>query len=172
MKLKKIHNELLIKTTPEKMWQVLSRYGDISQFHAGVEKSYKQDGSENNASMGSERVCHIVDLGLKITLKERITEFDEGRYYRYEVYEWKNFPVQKLFFAFTILGSNHTHTTLGIDIEYKAKPAFLTPLMAGKMKKLTRDILLGYKHYAETGQEKVSIKELKKKYAQSEIILN
>jgi len=168
MDLKKIHNELRINTTAENMWQVLSMYGDVSQFHAGVLRSYKEKGSENIASLGSERICHIVDLGLKITLKERITEYEEGRYYKYEVYEWKNFPIQKMFFAFTIIHSNQDYTILELDIEYKAKPAFLTPFMAGKMKRLTPDILLGYKHYAETGVKKVPIKKLNKNYSTPE----
>ncbi len=170
MKLRKIHYQLQVDITAEKMWQVLSRYGDVSQFHAGVKQSYSQTGSINSASMGAERVCHIVDMGLKITLKERITEYEEGRYYKYEVYEWKNFPIQKMIFAFTIIDSNDSYSTLGIDIEYLAKPAFLTPLMAGKMKNLACDILLGYKHFAETGINNVPIKKLKKKYTSSGLV--
>lgn len=164
MKLKKIHHEIQVKISPEKMWEILSQYGDVSQFHGGVVESYKESGSENRASLGCERVCHIVDMGLKITLKERITDYQEGQSYRYEVYEWKNFPIRKMFFGFTILGTTPGYTTLGIDIEYRAKPAFLTLLMAGKMRNLARDVLLGYKHYMETGQKRVPIKELKRKY--------
>jgi hypothetical protein len=164
MKLQKIHQEMQIKVSPEKMWEILSRYGDVSLFHAGVVSSFSENGSENSASLGCERVCNIVDVGLKITLKERIVEFVEGESYRYEVYEWKNFPVQRMFFGFRIMGGTQSCTVLGIDIEYRAKPAFLTPLMAGKMRKLARDVLLGYRHYAETGQKRVPIRELKEIY--------
>lgn len=164
MKLKKIHQEIQIQVERGEMWTVLSQYGDVSNFHAGVVKSYKVEGSENKAALGCERVCKIVDLGLHITLKERIVDFVDGESYKYEVYEWKNFPIQKMLFGFRILRSMPSHTVLGIDIEYKAKPALLTPLMAGKMRKLARDVLLGYKHYAETGETRVSIKELKAKY--------
>ena len=164
MKLKKIHNEVLIRTTPEKMWEILSHYGDVSQFHAGVVESHKESGSENKAAIGCERTCNIVDLGLKIMLKERIVEFEEGRSYKYEVYEWKNFPIQQMLFGFKIQAASQGYTTLRIEIEYRAKPAFLTPLLAGKMKKLSHDVLLGYKHYTETGQKRVPIKELKRKY--------
>ncbi len=164
MKLKKIHQEMHIQVTQERMWSILSQYGDVSRFHAGVVKSYKVDGSDNKASPGCERVCEIVDLGLNITLKERIVDFVEGESYRYEVYEWKNFPIRKMLFGFRIVHSTPSYTVLGIDIEYKAKPAFLTPLMAGKMRKLARDVLLGYKHYAETGEQRVPIRVLKAKY--------
>lgn len=164
MKLKTIQKKLKIDVTPERMWEVLSKYGDVSNFHAGVVESHKERNSENKASLGSERVCNIVDLGLHITLKERIVDFIEGDSYKYEVYEWKNFPIQKMLFGFKILRTNKPHIMLALEIDYKAKPAFLTPLMAGKMRRLASDILLGYKHYAETGETRTPIKELKSRY--------
>jgi hypothetical protein len=164
MKLKKIHQEMQIQTSSEKMWNILSQYGDISRFHGGVVESHKEQGSEDVASLGCERICNIVDLGLHITLKERIVDYVEGESYQYEVYEWKNFPIKKMLFGFKINKINEVSTLLAIDIDYKAKPAFLTPLMAGKMKRLARDVLLGYKHYAETGEMRVPIKKLKSKY--------
>jgi len=164
MKLKNIHQEMHIQITPDAMWKILSQYGDVSRFHGGVVESHRETGSDNEASLGCERVCNIVDLGLHITLKERIVDYVEGESYRYEVYEWKNFPIRKMLFGFKILGIGEAGTRLALDIDYKAKPAFLTPLMAGKMKKLAGDVLLGYKHYAETGETRVPIKELKARY--------
>jgi len=166
MKLKNIHQEIPVNVTAEEMWKVLSHYGDVSSFHAGVEESYHVDGSINEAGMGCERVCNIIDMGLHIQLKERITELEEGKGYRYEVYEWKNFPIQKMFFGFSILQDEQAKTWLRIDIDYRANPALLTPLMAWKMKKLAFDVLLGYKHHTETGEKKVPIKLLRKKYKQ------
>lgn len=164
MKLKHIHEEMQIRVTREKMWDILSQYGDVSKFHAGVVESHSEQGSGNQAQMGCERVCNIVDMGLRIQLKERIVDYMEGESYTYDVYEWKNFPLAKMLFRFKIIGANATHSVLAIDINYKAKPAFLTPLLAVKMRKLARDVLLGYKHYAETGEIRVPIKELKKQY--------
>ncbi len=164
MKLKNIHAEIKIHATPEKLWQVLSRYGDVSQFHGGVHESHSEGESKSDASLGCERVCNIVDMGLKIQLKERIVDYVEGISYRYDVYEWKNFPVQKMLFGFTILDSSANRTTLAIDIDYLAKPAWLTLILAPKMRKLARDVLLGYKHYAETGEKRVPLKALKLRY--------
>jgi len=62
------------------------------------------------------------------------------------------------------MNSTATHTTLAIDIDYKARPAFLTPLMAGKMRNLADDVLIGYKHYTGTGRKRVPMKQLKKQY--------
>lgn len=171
MKLKRIYREISVNTTPKHLWDVIARYGDVSQFHAGVMQSYKEAGSENRASMGCERVCQVVDLGLKITLKERIVEFEEGCRYKYEVYEWKNFPIQKMFFGFTVV-VHPGLTSLGIEIEYRAKPAFLTPVLAGKIKRLAHNVLLGYKNFAETGQLRVPVQELKKRYGGEKFLID
>lgn len=170
MKLKNVHQEMQIHVSPEKMWEVLSAFGNVSLFHAGVRESHHVEGSGNAASLGCERVCNIVDMGLQIMLKERIVDYKEGHSYKYEVYEWKNFPLRKMYFGFTILGASQGFTTLALDIDYKAKPAILTPLMAGKMKSLAHNVLLGYKHYAETGQKRVPIKEIKKTYLSRKVV--
>lgn len=168
MKLKNVHEEIIINITPAAMWQVLSQYGDVSIFHAGVVESHKVAGSSNEAAPGCERVCNIVDMGLKIVLKERIINYREGEGYQYEIYEWKNFPLQKMLFGFSIHPCNSVSSILRIDIDYRAKPGWLTPLMAWKMKKLIHDVLLGYKHYSETGEKRVPIKLLRKRYAGTE----
>jgi len=164
MKLKNIHEEIQINTSPENMWAILSQYGNVSNFHAGVMESHKEQGSKNQASLGCERVCKIVDLGLHITLKERIIDFVEGQSYKYEVYEWKNFPIQKMYFSFSIINATKSDVVLALDINYRAKPAFLTTLMVGKMHRMAHDILLGYKHHAQTGETRAPIKRLKVKY--------
>ena len=164
MKLKNIYEEMPIDVTPEQMWQVLSVYGDVSVFHGGVEHSYKVEGSDNKAKIGGERVCNIVDMGLKIQLKERIIDYQEGVGYQYEVYEWKNFPLRKMFFKFSMRKSFDGNTLLRLDIDYKAKPAILTSIMGWKMRILIHDVLLGYKHYAQTGEKKVPLPTLRKKY--------
>ena len=164
MKLKNIHEEMSINVTPEKMWQILTRYGDVSNFHAGVVESHSLDGNINEAELGCERVCNIVDMGLNIQLKERIVSYQEGVGYQYDVYEWKNFPLRKMLFGFSISEDDRGKTLLRIDIDYKAKPAFLTPLMAWKMRNLIHDVLLGYKHFTETGEKRTPIKLLRKQY--------
>lgn len=166
MKLKNIHEEMPVNVTPEQMWQVLSRYGDISNFHAGVVESHSLDGNINEAKIGCERECNIVDMGLKIQLKERIVNYQEGVGYQYDVFEWKNFPLRKMLFGFAISEDVQGKTRLRIDIDYKAKPAFLTPLMAWKMRVLVHDVLLGYKHFAETGEKRTPLKLLRSQYRQ------
>ena len=48
--------------------------------------------------------------------------------------------------------------------KYRLKPRFLTWLMKGKLRKVSRETLIAYKHYMETGEKNVNFKILKKKY--------
>ena len=76
--LSRVHREVSIRADREQVWQALSQYGDVSSFHAGAASSVKVEGSGNVAAPGCERVCNIVDLGLHISLKERIVDYVEG----------------------------------------------------------------------------------------------
>ena len=163
-KMKNVHYEMLINASAKDVWNVVCRYGDVAQFHGGVEKTTSVNDSPIEAQLGADRVCDIHDMGMHIVLKEKIIEFKEGESYRYEVYETKNFPVKALFFEFSIRKQNENNTFLRLDIDYKGKPAFITPLLKPKMQKLTRDVLLGYKEYIETGSQNVPIKDLRRKY--------
>ena len=51
-----------------------------------------------------------------------------------------------------------------VDIDFRGKPALLTPLLAWKMKSLASDVLLGYRHFIETGERRVPINDLKTRY--------
>jgi hypothetical protein len=165
VRLKHVHSQIEIAVTPDRLWQVLRQYGDVSKFHAGVVESHQLPGNSNQAELGCERMCNIVDMGVKIQLMERIVDYREGYSYKYEIYEWKNFPISKMLFGFTIGDSLDERTILHIDIEYRGKPAWLTPLLAPKMRRLARDVLLGYKHHIETGEVRAPIKKLRKVYS-------
>ena len=164
MNLANVHYEMLMEASAQKVWEVIRRYGDVGQFHAGVEKTTNANGSSNQAYLGADRVCDIHDMGMHIVLKEKIIDFKEGESYRYEVYETKNFPVKALYFEFRIRKYDENRAYLRLDIDYKGKPAFITPFLKPKMQKLTRDVLLGYKEYIETGSANVPINVLRKKY--------
>ncbi|HFQ61466.1 MAG TPA: SRPBCC family protein [Epsilonproteobacteria bacterium] len=164
MNLANVHYEMLMEASTQKVWNVIRQYGDVSKFHAGVERTTNVNGSSSEAYLGADRVCDIHDMGMNIILKEKIIDFKEGESYRYEVYETKNFPVQELYFEFRIRRYSDNRAYLRLDIDYKGKPAFITPFLKPKMQKLSRDVLLGYKEHIETGSKNVPIKELRKKY--------
>lgn len=163
IKLTETTTQIKIDSTPESVWNALSKYGNVSTFHAGVELSVPGKNSSDAACLGAERTCTILDGKREVTLVERITEFEEGRFYRYEVFDWKNFPLKVMFFAFEIKNGKNGNTILSLTQNYRLKPGFITGLMKGRIKKQQREILMGYKNYIETGRENVPIKTLEKR---------
>ncbi len=73
MKLKRIRQELTINVAPERMWELLSQYGYVARFHAGMLESHSIASSKDQDGPGCDRLGHI-----------------------YEKYEWKNFPIHKI----------------------------------------------------------------------------
>lgn len=161
IKLTEVTTSIQVDDSSEKTWNVLSHYGDVSTFHAGVEKSINHEGYGNVASLGAERTCDILDGKREVILKEKIIEYEDGKYYRYEVFEWKNFPLKVMFFAFSVAKIGNNKSKLSLTINYRLKPGFMTNLMKWKIKKLEKDILSGYKNYIETEKKKVPIQDLK-----------
>ena len=162
IKLTKVITSIKINAPKEKTWEALSHYGDVSTFHAGVEKSVNHSGFTNIAALGVERTCNILDGKKEVILKEKITEYQDGKYYRYQVFEWKNFPLKVMFFGFSVADISNARSKLTLVINYRLKPGFLTSLMKWKIKKMEKDILIGYKNYIETGKRNVPIQTLKK----------
>jgi hypothetical protein len=161
VRLTEVISRVKIDAAPEKVWDVLSQYGNVSSFHAGVVKSISIAGSTDKATMGAERVCDIEDGKRKIQFEERITEFEEGSHYRYEVFRWKNFPLKMMFFAFAVEKNQNRETILSLIINYRLTPGFLTGIMKRKIRKMEHEILSGYKNYIETGVKKVPIETIK-----------
>jgi len=162
VKLTEITTSIKINASSEKVWETLSHYGDVSTFHAGVEKSVNNIGSPNKAALGVERTCDILDGKREVVLKEKITEYEEGSHYRYEVFEWKNFPLKVMFFGFKVTKISDNQSKLSLTINYRLNPGFMTNLMKWKITKLEKTVLTGYRHYIETGKENTPINEVEK----------
>jgi Polyketide cyclase / dehydrase and lipid transport len=157
-----VKSEIAIDATAGEIWDALTRFGDVSSFHAGVDLSTAGDDFGDEAALGSERTCVVKDGRRVITLHERITEYEEGECYRYEVFDWKNFPLQVMFFGFEIEEKTDGGRSLSLVQNYRLKPGVLTGLMKWKIRQQQRTILLGYKHYVETGENNVPIKDIEK----------
>jgi Polyketide cyclase / dehydrase and lipid transport len=160
IKLTKATTEVKVDASPQEVWRALSKYANVSTIHGGVQASVPGISGDNEARLGAERTCTILDGRREVTLVERITEFEEGIFYRYQVYEWKNFPLKVMFFAFSIKTNKKGETILSLTQNYRLNPGFLTGLMTWKIKKQQRTILLGYKHYMETGEKNKSVDDL------------
>jgi Polyketide cyclase / dehydrase and lipid transport len=160
VRLTTVTSEIVIAASSAETWAALSHFGDVSTFHSGVTKSTPAAGFSDVAALGAERVCLVPDGKREVTLVERITDFREGEYYRYEVYEWKNFPLQAMFFAFEIVEKDSGTRVLQLSQHYRLKPGLLTRPMKYKIRQQQRTILLGYKHFIETGEANVAVKDI------------
>lgn len=159
-KLSTVTSEIAVDASAEAIWDALSHFGDVSTFHSGVTQSTPGAGFSDIAALGSERTCLVPDGKREVTLVERITEFGDGDYYRYEVFDWKNFPLRAMFFTFEIVEKGSGERVLQLSQHYRLKPGFLTRPMKFKIRQQQRGILLGYKHYIETGQLNVPVDDI------------
>lgn len=164
MKLTTVQYEMVVNTTPQRAWDVLANYGDVASFHPQLESSTSLNGSSIKAELGCDRECVIPDGKRRITVREKIIDFVEGEYYTYDVYFWKNFPLNKSHNTFGVKKNQEGKTIIYSKIDFRLKPGFLTYLMKGKVRSSARESLLGYKHYLETGEKKANMKVLKEKY--------
>lgn len=160
MKLAHLEDSISIDASPERTWETLARYVDVGDFHTGVVSSRLIAGP--TTGVGADRHCNLPG---NVEVWERITAWEEGKSYSYDVYKWKKFPLKAM------------HTTFGVDpssvpnrsilyqkLDYRLSPGFLTGLMKGRLRGAVRDTLLGYKHFIETGEPNVPLKKLRKLY--------
>lgn len=164
MKLKTVQYEMVVNVTPQQAWEVLADYGDVASFHPQLESSRSLNGSSSKAALGCDRECVIPNGKKKVVVKEKIYDFVEGQYYTYDVYEWKNFPLNAMHNTFGVKTNREGKTIIYQITDFRLKPAFLTGFMKGKIRSSARDSLLGYKHFMETGERNANIEVLRKKY--------
>ena len=158
-KYRQMFYEYEINKTVDEVWAEVSgnyiNVGDISQ---SITHSHCESG-DTTEGLGAKRFCAIDFSGKEVRVKERIIEFKESdnrKAYTYEVYESQGFPA-RVFNTWIVRKGNDGKTYLGNVFTFRAKPGFLTGMMAGKLRKLkaTRNGVLAYKHYLETGEKKV-----------------
>lgn len=160
MKLTRVEHEMPVETSGEKAWAVLARYADVGDFHPGILKSSAV--GDRREGVGASRYC---ELPGKVAIHERVLEWDDGKSYKYDVYQWKNFPLKKMLVTFGVrTRPSPPSVWIFQTVEYKLSPAILTPIMKGKLSRSVRDTLLGYKHFMETGEPKADTKMLRKRY--------
>ena len=158
-KIKIIEYETIVDVTPQKAWEVLADYVNVGEFHGGVQSSHIIGNTAQG--VGGDRFCQI---DKKVSVKERITTWKEGEYYIYEVYEWENFPLKRMYNSFGVKVNSEGKTVIYSTINYRLTNWFMEMIAKGKLKKSARDGILWYKDYMETGVKNRSLKELRKKY--------
>ena len=124
-------SEIEINTSQEKVWQALSKFGDICHGHPAVETSHLT--SDQKEGVGTTRHCNFNMMGA--TSEERVIEWRDGEYMKIEAYEMKNLPgIKDMFVDFSIrqVGDNSVLTS---TMEYSMKNPLFDLMNALIMKK-------------------------------------
>lgn len=163
-KAKFVENEVIVNESPQKVWQALSAYGNVSYLNATIDDSVMLNGTDQEARLGAEREIQIPNGVNNIINKERIVAYIEGVYYTYDVYESENFPTKNMEVTYGVRQDFKGRTILFSKTYYELNNGLVTNFFKRKMKRLNMDSLLAYKNYIETGETNAEIKSLRKKY--------
>lgn len=163
-KLEVLENKVVVHNSHEAVWEALSSFGNVSNFHTTIDDSVALNGTKEEAQLGVEREVQIPDGINNIINKERIVTFIEGVYYTYEVYESENFPTKKMLVTYGVRIDSKGRTILFSKTFYKLNNGLNTKILKRKLKRFGMDSLLAYKYYIETGERNTDIKILRKRY--------
>jgi hypothetical protein len=142
---------------------VLARYNDVGSFHSGLVSSHGLTPGQDGG-LGCERFCQVDD---NVSVKQRITEWNEGRSYIYEVFEWENIPLKEMTVTYSVQESETGETQISQLMDFQLSNPMFEMIAAGKLQEGITDSLLIFRHYIETGQSRVPIDEVRESYADS-----
>ncbi len=162
-----LYEEVVIDKTVDEVWnEVSGNFMKIGEIVKSVNYTRSLSG-DTIEGLGAARYCNLEYNGKTVEIKERIIEFQETgnhRSFTYDVYESKGVPV-KAYNTWVVRIGDDGKTYLGTFFIFRAKLAFLTGMVAKKLKKTgLRSGILSYKHYLETGEKKVAAKKLEELY--------
>ena len=157
-----VENHITVDTSPEIAWTVVADFAGVSDFHALFDESNLLKGEEGMLQIGSERESHIPDGINNVILKERITDMQEGSFYSYTVYEWENIQLEGMQVTYGVGVNELGQTEIYNRTVFRLKSGMITGLMRSKFDRGSKDSLISYKYFIETGQEEKDLKKLRK----------
>lgn len=147
-----IKNKVIINASKDKIWEILSDFGNVQNLSPGIAKSYLTSDIKNG--LGATRHCDFTSMGSQV--EERIIEWDEGNSFKIELYDTKNIPMIKGMNAYFELESHKDGTQLSSTFEYHMSNIVGSLLNSLKMEKMNKKswtmFLAGIKYHAETGK--------------------
>ena len=159
-----IENRIVVDTSPEIAWEILADFTGVSEFHALFDESTLLRGEGGLVRLGSERETHIPDGMNNVILRERITHLKEGSFYSYKVFEWENIPLDAMQVTYGVGVNEAGQTEIYNRTVYRLRSGVVTGMARNKFEKGSRDSLISYKYYIETGQDETDLKKLRKWY--------
>ncbi len=144
-----IVKEETINASAAEVWAAWDKFGDIADWHPGLEKSALLEGSEPTG-LGARRRCDFT--GGKQHILEEIVGYEAGKSMAVHIYDG-NIPVQSAKVTFRVKPEGPNKTTVSAEVDFKMKMGVLGAVIKPLAKKqLGNDIakLLGAnKSYVE-----------------------
>ena len=144
--LKSVEASILINEPKAKVWDIWSKFINVSDYIASIPVSYGVGKVETG--LGACRRC---DISKKMQVEERITAWDEGNNFSMEVYKATGAPIDKLEVDFTVSEQGDS-TRADMIIRYRMKGVLRFLPTSGLLRSQARDHLIGLKHHLETGE--------------------
>lgn len=146
-------SDIYVDAPKANVWAILADLGGIQNFHAGVSKSYYT--SEQHDGIGAARVCELLPMG---KIEETATEWRDGESYKLNITPLEKAPPFKEAFGRLAVKEEGQGTRVSMEVTYTLKFGPLGKLMNALMikprfQKVVPAVLLGLKHYTETGEE-------------------
>lgn len=153
MKKTVIARKISINAPGEKVWSVLADFGNVYRVSPNIVKSYAT--TDHTQGLGAERHCDFAMMGAQV--EERITEWQEGKSMKIDIYKSKGMPMIKDMKAeFSLESLGGTSVLIG-TFEYGMSNAVGSMLNSVGMKSMNEKawakFMAGVKHYVETGEE-------------------
>lgn len=147
---------IYVDAPKDAVWTILADLGGIQKFHPGVRKSYYT--TEQHEDVGAARVCELLPMGV---IEEKAVEWKDGDYYVLTIDPLKKAPPFKKAYGRLATQEEGTGTRVTMTLDYTLKFGPLGKLLDAamvrpRMQKVVPTVLLGLKHYAETGEEVTS----------------
>lgn len=138
-----------INASSAEVWAIWDRFGDIADWHPGLEKSALVKGSKPTG-LGARRKCDLI--GGKNYIMEEIVDYEAGHSMAVHIYDG-NIPVKSALVTFRINPDGPNKTNVSAEVEFKMKMGLLGAAIKPLAKKqLGNDIaklLSANKGYAE-----------------------
>ena len=162
-----IENRVTVEASVERAWAALADYSGVSRFHALFDESKLLKG-EMRVAVGNEREVHVTDGINNVILKERVTGMKDGSFYSYAVYDWENIPLESMSVTYGVGVNARGETEIYNRTVYRMTSGVATGLARNKFEKGSRDSLISYKYFIETGGNQKDLKELRKWFRKKE----
>lgn len=157
--------EYEVKSSVDELWaEVVGNYQFIGRVVKGIDSSFMV--TEGVTGEGEVRQCNIHWKEQPENLKERITkisETDTRKEMTYEVFEPSfSSPIKSMVITWVVHKKEDGKTYLGQAMYVRASLPFLSRLVVSKMVEqgATKDAVLAYKHFLETGEANVETEKL------------